>query len=164
MSPLNEEEIQNLADALHRAMVRLSIREYAAGEMGSYLRRKGFSKEIATAVVEDLVSRGEISDQRYSKVIARHHSMRDKGPMQILGKLRSKGVSLNLSEVRKIYGEVSDRNEVDQVRSILERRYPRANEEPALRQKAYQGLLRRGFSSDSIRKALDVPSADGEDS
>ena len=141
-------------EAKYLAEVRLSVREYSASEMKSYLKRKGHDVQAAEKAVGELVEEGRLSDNRYARAITRHQSMRDKGPMQILGKLKSKGVSINLKEVKSIYGDVSDHSEADQIVRILERRYSRANEDEGIARKAYQGLLRRGFSSDAIRVSL----------
>jgi SOS response regulatory protein OraA/RecX len=137
--------------ALDQAKMRLGVREYSAGEMKSYLRRKKFeSAEIEQAVAE-LVEKGLISDGRYSKIIARHSALRGKGPGYIKSKLMQKGVKLDSSEAKKLFDENSTETELELGRRILEARYPKAHENMKEKQKAYQGLIRRGISHEVAR-------------
>ena len=139
------------------AMKRLSVREYGSGEMRSYLIRKGASEEQAERIVAELVDRKMIDDERYARVVARHQAFRDKGPSYVLMKLRQKGVQLPLKKVQEIFEETlpeSAGSELEMARKVVERRYPRAHEDRAELRKAYQALLRRGFSRDVVRKCL----------
>lgn len=148
-----------IAEARNLAIRRLSIREYSSRELESYLRRKGAAEADAAEVVRVLREEGLVDDLRYARVLVRHHSHRDKGPMHILATLRAKGVTLELRDVRRLLDEVSDRSEDAAARAVIERRYPGALEgDPDQKRKAFQALLRRGFSADAIRRALSVTS------
>jgi regulatory protein len=139
------------------ALRRISIREYGAVELRAYLIRKGATAEQADEVVARLVAEQRVDDRRYARVIARHQAFRDKGPAYILAKLRQKGLKLSLHEVQTLYEENLPQardSELEMARRVLERRYPHALESQSEKKKAYEGLLRRGFSRDVVRKCL----------
>ncbi|MCM2324132.1 MAG: recombination regulator RecX [Oligoflexia bacterium] len=136
------------------ALRRLAAREYAAAELRGYLERKGVEEAEAQEVVNALVREGWVDDRRFARAFARDQVIRGKGPMHILAGLRRKGVRIELSEVRGIFAEVSDRNELETARALVERRYPRASRDPKVSRRAFQALLRRGFSAETARKCL----------
>jgi regulatory protein len=144
-------------EARDLALIRLSVREYGAREMLSYLKRKGIEAEVAAEVVHELTEEKLLDDRRYARAMTRSQANRDKGPGYILGKLKQKGVRIELSEVREIFSETSDRSEMEMAQRIVERRYPRAlpptQDEKEVR-RAYSALIRRGFSSETARKCL----------
>lgn len=138
------------------AIRRLSVREYSAAEMRSYLKRKGFANPAIDEVVRELVEDQLISDERYSRVVTRHQAMRDKGPAYIMAKLRQKGVLVDMHRARELYRENLG-DEVAKVRSIAEKRYASALDpgaDEATRNRAYQGLVRRGFSREAVARCL----------
>jgi len=145
-----------------QALGRLGVREYSAAEMRQYLKRKGHDEAVARDVVEALVAEGSLSEARFAGAIAREQFIRDKGPMKVAQRLRSKGVALPMSEVRKLYseaasggsGEADTNGERAAIESILERRYPDAKTDPNEKRKAYQALMRRGFSPELISRCL----------
>lgn len=146
-----------MADARSLALRRLSVREYSAIEMVRYLKRKGVEESDAEALVAELVKNGLIDDRRYAAVVARSQGLKGKGPMQILAKLKQKGVSLELDEVRRLYGENFQEDESEAIQKILKRRYPGYQYDKNQQRRAYQMLMRRGFSPDAIIRCLKVP-------
>jgi regulatory protein len=151
----------NGTDAKDLALHRLSVREYGSGEMRSYLIRKGVTPEQAARVVDELLAEKLIDDERYARVIARHQAFRDKGPAYVRARLRQKGVNISPARIQSIYNETMPENlgsELDLARSVVERRYPRAFADPTERRKAYQALLRRGFSPDVVQRCLKLTS------
>ncbi len=150
-------EPSHQCDAWGLALRRISIREYGASELKAYLIRKGATPAQAEEVVDQLVADKRIDDHRYARVIARHQAFRDKGPAYVLAKLRQKGLKLSMSEVHALYEESlpnSRESELEMAREVLERRYPRALESQSEKKRAYEGLLRRGFSRDVVSKCL----------
>jgi SOS response regulatory protein OraA/RecX len=139
------------------ALRRISIREYGASELKSYLIRKGATPQQAEEVVSQLVADQRVDDRRYARVIARHQAFRDKGPAYVLAKLRQKGLKLSMSEVQSLYQESlpdTKDSELQMAQEVLERRYPHALESQSEKKRAYEGLLRRGFSRDVVSKCL----------
>lgn len=154
-------------DAKALALRRLSVREYGSGEMLAYLKRKGAPEGEASRVVEELVTKKLIDDERYARVIARHQAFRDKGPDYVMMKLRQKGVSLPRRKIQEIFEETLPEtvgSELEMARRVIERRYPAAikksgdpgdSKDPREKARAYAALVRRGFSRDVIRRALE---------
>lgn len=146
--PLEPEQARSVA------LNRLSAREYSAGEMKQYLRRRGLAADEAEKLVTTLCEEGWINDARYQRAMARVQLIRDKGPMAIMAKLRQKGVTLSLSEARKISDEESGKEELERVREILHKRWPQAAHDQAEARRAYGGLVRRGFSPSVVARAI----------
>lgn len=137
------------------ALRRLSRRDYSASEVRQYLIGKGVPEPDAEKTVASLVEEGWINEKRYLHALVRNFSLKAKGPYQISAKLRAAGFQLSLSEIQAILAEVSDKSEVERARIWLERHYPKANEDPVARRRAYQALLRRGFTADVIRECFE---------
>ena len=140
-----------------QALRRLGLREHSRKELEVWLLRK-FGKENRTVIVEVLAQiegQGGISDERYAQAMTRHQEQRGKGPAYIQAKLREKGVQRSLAQIREV---IPEEEELESVKRFLDRRYPdfqnRFLSEPALKARAIQALLRRGFSLEMVRKAL----------
>jgi regulatory protein len=138
----------------------VAIREYGAAEMREYLVGKDFSEEVAAEIVAELERESAIDDRRYAAVIVRHLGLRGKGPRFILARLRQKGVALPLSEIQAMFDENLPSGELESARKVVERRYPSAWSDLKTKQRAYQALLRRGFSAEIARKCLKAPSGE----
>jgi regulatory protein len=152
-----------LQQAHELSLKRLSVREYSVSELRRYLERKGAPRDTAREVVEELRARGQLSDERYSRVLTRHQAVRGKGPRYILMKLRQKGVSTDLQAARKLFTEVAPRSELEAARQLVELKYPGADRDPRVSQRAYRGLISRGFSSEVARLCVLHPPAASTD-
>ena len=158
---MEQQQPDRFKEALSLALRRLAVREYGAAEMESYLKRKGYEPKETADVVAELVKSEVLSEQRYVRAMTRSLAIQDKGPLQILGSLRRKGLDINIQEVRSIYSEVSDRSEFDSAKLLLDRRFPRAHADPRERRRAFQALLRRGFAPTVIQACLADQPEDG---
>jgi regulatory protein len=136
------------------ALARLNVREYAAKEMADYLARKRVDPREAAEVVADLVRSGLIDDRRYARIIARSQASRGKGPRYVQQKLKMKGVKIDVRELQTLLEETSGQDELSRAREIVERRYPQFAEDIKERKRAWDALLRRGFSMETVRKCL----------
>jgi SOS response regulatory protein OraA/RecX len=157
-----------LSIARNLALRRLNTREYSAGELKAYLGRKKVDPETAELVISELKERGMINDERYARIVTRSQYLRGKGPGYIQNKLRTKGISLNRGKVSEIISDVGDVSELETARRVVESRYPNAKADRKEAQRAYQGLMRRGFSFDIARKAIFeaaqvIPPEEGEE-
>lgn len=139
------------------ALRRLGRREYSSAEMISYLERRGIGRETAVSVVTELVEEHLIDDSRFARMLARYQAIRGKGSVYILSKLRQKGIQIELSEVRKLLEENGETNELETARQFVRRRYPLLAQDRKIAARAYQALLRRGFSHQTARDALKDP-------
>src|SRR5437764_516024 len=90
--PRPEAELRREAREL--ALIRLSVREYAAKDLQSYLKRKGIPQPIAEETVSGLVEEKLLDDRRYARAVTRSQVVRDKGPGYIHSKLKQKGVRI----------------------------------------------------------------------
>lgn len=136
------------------ALKRLGRRECTAKDIERHLLSKGVSTEVALRVVADLVSATYISDERYSKMLVREQAQRGKGPRVILQKLKEKGVKIELEQVKVLSQELGITSELEAARAILERKYPTALSDRKVANRAFQALLRRGFSYGVIRELI----------
>lgn len=130
------------------ALKRLGRREYSGGELIAYLLRKGFPESEAQATVGELSREGLVDDLRYARMMVRHQALRGKGPRYILTHLRAKGVRMEVKEIETILEEIGVPSGVEAAQAIVERRYPEAQTDRRTAERAYQALMRRGFSHD----------------
>lgn len=136
------------------ALQRLGRRECTAKDIERHLIRKGISEDTARQVVIELVAASYISDERFSKMLIREQIQRGKGPRAILQKLKEKGVRIELEQIKALSTEVSTVTELESARAILERKYPNAQSDRKAANRAFQALLRRGFSYTVIKDLL----------
>ncbi len=164
------------------AVRRLGLREHSRQELERWLKNRfrkspvaSEVKEIIVEVVAQLETDGRLSDDRYSKMMTRHQMMRGKGPTYIRMKLLEKGIRADVSQIRawmneggasgaeslNAAGDADDAPEVspeaaeiETARRVVERRYPDAKTDRKAAARAFQTLIRRGFSSSVARKAL----------
>ena len=135
-------------------MNRLGRREYSTEELISYLERKGFPEAEARQTVSELAREGMVDDLRFARMMIRHQATRGKGPRYIHTHLRAKGVRMEIREIETILEELGVPSGIEAAQAIVERRYPEALNDRRIAQRAYQALLRRGFSYDVVSKVL----------
>lgn len=136
------------AELKARALRLLVRREHSRAELARKLAPHAESKEALEALLDLLLSRKQQSDQRYAEERARSLA-RKYGAARIRHDLKSKGVAVEIVEAVSP-GE----DDLERARAILARKYraPAATrEERARRARFLQG---RGFSYDSIKRAL----------
>jgi regulatory protein len=130
-----------------RALRYLVRREHSRAELARKLAPHAESPEALETLLDELVSRKQLSDERYASERARTLS-RKYGQAKIRHDLRSKGVAEQIVE------RVSPDGELERARQVLERKYRQAaitREERAKRGRFLQG---RGFSMDVIARLL----------
>jgi regulatory protein len=130
-----------------RALRHLVRREHSRAELARKLAPHAGSHEELEALLDSLVARKQLSDERYAEERARVLG-RKYGAAKIRHDLRAKGISGG------IVGAVSSEGELERARAILERKYrePAASrEERARRARFLQG---RGFSGDVIARLV----------
>jgi regulatory protein len=136
-----------------RALRYLMRREHSRAELARKLAPYADSAESLAAVLADLASRKQLSDERYAEVRA-HGLARKYGAAKIRQDLKAHGVADAIVE------RVSNDGEEERARAILARKYrtvASTAEEKARRARFLQG---RGFSYHTIRRALVL--TDGE--
>jgi regulatory protein len=130
-----------------RALRHLVRREHSRAELARKLAPRAESPQALEALLDELVSRKQLSDERYADERARSLA-RKYGPAKIRHDLRSKGIADDVVE------RVSAEGELERARAVLERKYREpatSREERAKRGRFLQG---RGFSMDVIARLL----------
>ena len=133
-----------------RALRLLARREHSRAELARKLRPGAESAEALERLLDELVARRQLSDERYAEERT-HWMSRKYGAARIRRDLLSKGVS---AEAAARLSGASGEDDLKRARAILVRKY-RA---PALnlqeRAKRARFLQARGFSFDVIRRLL----------
>ena len=138
------------AELKTRALRYLARREHSRAELARKLAPYAESEAALRALLDELVLRKQLSDERYAEVRA-HWLGRKYGAARIRQDLKAHGVSAH----------VSDAADLEKAKAILARKYrgaPGTLEEKARRARFLQS---RGFSHDVIsRLILSARSAD----
>lgn len=130
-----------------RALRYLVRREHSRAELARKLAPRAESPEALGKLLDELVSRKQLSDERYAEERARSLA-RKYGPAKIRHDLKAKGIADHLVE------RISSEGEMERARAVLERKYREpatTAEERARRARFLQG---RGFSIDVISRLI----------
>jgi regulatory protein len=130
-----------------RALRYLMRREHSRAELARKLAPHAESQQALEGLLEELVSRKQLSDERYAEERARSLA-RKYGPLKIRHDLKAKGVADSL------VARVSAEGEMARARAVLEKKYREpatTAEEKARRARFLQG---RGFSMDVITRLI----------
>jgi regulatory protein len=128
-------------------------REHSRAELARKLAPYADSAQSLDAVLAELASRKQLSDERYAEARA-HWLSRKYGAAKIRQDLKAHGIA------DKIVARVSNDGEEERARAILARKYRQSattSEEKARRARFLQS---RGFSYDTIRRALALSESD----
>ena len=137
------------AELKARALRYLVRREHSRAELARKLAPHAESEEALNAVVDLLLSKKQLSDERFAEERARSLS-RKYGAAKVRQDLKERGVADEIAE------RVSAEGDLDRARAILSRKYrvpATTREEQAKRARFLQG---RGFSYEVIRSVLKV--------
>jgi len=130
-----------------RALRLLARREHSRAELVRKLGSHAESSGVLSGVVEALVQKKQLSDERYAEERIRSLS-RKYGAAKIRHDLKAKGVDA------EIIDRISSEGDLERAKAILDRKYHEpatTREERAKRMRFLQG---RGFSQDLIRRLL----------
>lgn len=134
-------------DPFDLAVRLLRLRPHSELELRRKLRRKG----CATEAIEDAVARarrlGYLDDATFARALVAHRS-RTRGPSVVAAELAAKGINRGLA--RDALGVVDHSSQVEAARRLA------ARSSDTDRQVVAARLLRRGFTTDVIREALDL--------
>ena len=136
-----------------RALRLLARREHSRAELGRKLGPHAGSAEVVAGVLDALVQKKQLSDERYAEERARILS-RKYGAARIRHDLKAKGVDPETVE------RISLEDEAERARAILARKYREPVVTREERAKRMRFLQSRGFSSEIIFKLLSARDAD----
>lgn len=143
-------ETVNIRRAYNCAVSLLSRRDHSEKELLRKLKEKGYS-EGAEAAVERLKQGGYVDDEHFCRLFASELvRLKGYGKRRIEQELYLKGVD------REIIGSVLDEIsfDSDKLSDIIKRRYLSKMTDEKGRQKAFNALLRLGYTYGEIRDAL----------
>lgn len=136
--------------AEQQALRYLASREHTRSQLTMKLHRKGYREVEIDAALGYLESLRLLDDRRFAEVWLRTRlSRRGEGPAVLLAGLMSRGVSRDVA-LETIRLQLEDTSEEELLCRAIEKLQRRGKTGMSL----IQALLRRGFSSDSIRKKL----------
>jgi regulatory protein len=130
-----------------RALRHLVRREHSRAELVRKLQPHAESVEAVQALLDQLASSKQLSDERYAEGRVRTLS-RKYGSARIRDDLRSKGVS------DQIVTSVSSEGELERAKAILARKYREPAATPEERARRARFLQSRGFPMELIARLL----------
>lgn len=144
---------QGEGDRLLDAALRLlSRREHSVKELQRKLRKKGFTPEEISGVIEKVQRLGYLSDERFAESRARDLIRRGYGPGYIRSDLAARGVRLEEGRMEENFGDLG-REEEASARFWLEKKTKYADlgtlspeEKFKLKRRLVGFLVRKGFS------------------
>ncbi len=147
------EEVKN------HALRILEKRDVSRAMLLERLMKKGASESDAREVADWLCGLGVVDDRRFSELVIRHYAAKGYGLRRIREELHRHGIPRELwEEALTVLPETEDT-----VYTLLCQKLRGTDREPKDIQRAQGFLLRRGYSWEEIRTALDRYSAENED-
>lgn len=135
------------------ALALLSRRDYTTLELRNNLSDRGYSADDIDQLISGLTASGVLNDQRVAAAHVRTASrVKSRGRLRIARELSARGLSRAI--IDEALAAVEKPDELAAIRKILDRKRWPAKPTIADRRRMYQHLLRRGFPSDAIQKAL----------
>jgi len=145
---LNNSQPESAAELKARALRLLARREHSRDELARKLSPHAESPPALETVLDFLVSKKLLSNERFAEVRA-HWLSRKYGAAKIRQDLKSRGVSEEIS------GRVSaGLNDLERAKHILQRKYREPAHTRKERAKRARFLQARGFSLDVIRSLV----------
>lgn len=133
----------------------LTIRERTESELRLKLKRKGFEPSEIDAAIERVRNLGYLDDVRFARGRAQALLGRGKlGPRGVAARLAAAGVTREQAK-EAVQEAMSERDELELARAALKKKRV-DRDDPKSRARAARFLLARGFSSDVVRRAVNV--------
>ncbi len=139
-----------------RALRLLASREHSRAELARKLAPHAASPEAVERLLDDLAARRLLSDARFAETRA-HQLSRKYGATRVRQDLKGKGVADDI--VERLAAD-SSQDELERARQILVRKYRSPSGTREEHAKRARFLQSRGFSYDTIRRALGASSED----
>ena len=129
--------------AYQRALALLVRREHSRKELGRKLKAKGIERDDADTALDKLNKQDFQNDARFAEVLARSRVSVGYGPIRIRAELGTHGLSRD--DIDNAMA-VIESNWAETARELISRKYGNKDlSDPAIRRKATDFLLRRGF-------------------
>lgn len=132
-----------------RALGLLVRREHSRKELARKLAARGVSREDAREAVARMAAEGWQDDARFAESLARMRAASGHGPVRIRAELETHGLEAHV--IAQAFQALADAGEDDwlgRARLLVHRRYGAdCADDPAIRRKAADFLIRRGFDA-----------------
>lgn len=140
--------------AQEKALYLLEYRNYSKRELTEKIARTAASREAAQAAAGRMEELGLIDDRRFGEDYARElFSRKGYGARRAAQELRRKGLNQELvQELVEKYGSPEQSGE--NIRRVLEKKYPGWQEDEKVRRRAFAALQRLGYSYQEVREAM----------
>ena len=135
-----------------RALYLLQRSDKTEYELRQKLKQSFYNEEIINQIIQYVVSYGYINDERYISQFVQYKASK-KSFKEIQMKLAAKGIAKE--DTKELLSQVRER-EADSIRTILKSRIKGTtilDQKELYKQYCY--FMRRGFSSEEIKKALE---------
>lgn len=140
--------------AQEKALYLLEYRNYSKRELTEKIARTAASREAAQAAAVRMEELGLIDDRRFGEDYARElFSRKGYGARRAAQELRRKGLDQELvQELVEKYGSPEQSGE--NIRRVLEKKYPGWREDEKVRRRAFAALQRLGYAYQEVREAM----------
>lgn len=140
--------------AQEKALYLLEYRNYSKRELTEKIARTAASREAAQAAAGRMEELGLIDDRRFGEDYAKElFSRKGYGARRAAQELRRKGLDQELvQELVEKYGSPEQSGE--NIRRVLEKKYPGWREDEKVRRRAFAALQRLGYSYQEVREAM----------
>lgn len=140
--------------AQEKALYLLEYRNYSKRELTEKIARTAASREAAQAAAGRMEELGLIDDRRFGEDYAKElFSRKGYGARRVAQELRRKGLDQELvQELVEKYGGPEQSGE--NIRRVLEKKYPGWQEDEKVRRRAFAALQRLGYSYQEVREAM----------
>lgn len=136
--------VREMRDYLYRKTRDRKVRSRKDGQI---IDRKGISVEITEKVLDRLINRGYVDDEKFAKYWVENRYLRKGSSLRRLAmELMNKGVDQGI--IKSII-EDSDRNDSEELKKIISKKRQKYDDK-----KLIQYLVRQGFSYDDVKSSL----------
>ena len=142
-----DEKPDTPAELKSRALRYLVRREHSRAELARKLAPFAESPQAVDVLLDSLLSRKQLSDERFAEERARSLS-RKYGPAKIRQDLKARGISEDVIE------QVAAGDELERARAIFKKKFPLETKDRAEQARRARFLQGRGFSYDVITRVL----------
>ncbi len=162
---LDEETLESLKASARASSVKakaagmLGSRPLSRRELEKRLVQKGSDEEDARSAADWLEDIGALDDAAYAAALVRHYGERGYGRARVREELRRRGVPKDLWE--EALARLPQSNEV--LDGLVRKKCRGDLSDPRERKRVSDALLRRGFSWEEVRAALQRYGASWED-
>lgn len=145
-SMVRPRSVKEMRDYLWRKTLSRKVKT----KTGEVVERPGVSQEVTDRVLERLVDRGYVDDEKFTQFwVEYRHARKGTSLRRLKLELAQKGVARETVDRIVSESERNDKSELEKIIAKKQARYPD-------RQKFIQYLMRQGFSYDDVVSAVDA--------